>query len=235
LSLQGNRRIACGIIVGLLAAGAASADILVVRSLGPSAKAYPLGKRLPDNARIALRANDQLTLLDGRGTREIRGPGTFAANGNGGTPAQLASAAGTRRARIGAVRGIETNSKRPPSIWHVDVSKSANVCVAGSNRVSLWRADATNAVTLIVSGAAGTSRRLAWPAGAATLDWPADLGTADGMQYRLSWGGSTAPTMIRFRRLPQPPAGLEATASMLIADQCAPQLDLLIDTVRLPG
>jgi hypothetical protein len=221
----------------LLGAGAAMADILVVRSVGPSAKGFPLGKRLPDNARIALRAGDQLTLLDGRGTRELRGPGSFTAASASSAPAQLAAAgnANGRRARIGAVRGVDTGPLRPPTIWHVDVAKSANVCVSPPNRVALWRADPAATATLIVAGAGAASRRLTWPAGAATLDWPDDLAVTDGAEYRLSWPGAPAPTTIRFRTLPQRPAGLEATASMLIAAQCSAQLDLLIDTVRMPG
>ena len=39
--------------------------------------------------------------------------------------------------------------------------------------------------------------------------------------------GAGAPATIRFRTLPQRPAGLEATASMLIERQCNAQLDLL--------
>lgn len=222
----------------LLLAGAstAMADILVVRSVGPSAKNFPLGKRLPDNAKIVLQANDQLTLLDGRGTRELRGPGTFTAASGTSAPAQLASNASVngRRARIGAVRGIDTGPLRPPTIWHVDVAKSTNVCVSPPNKVALWRADAAQATTLTVSGAGGT-RQLAWPEGDATLDWPDGLPLTDGAQYRLSWPGAAPPTTIQFRTLPQRPSGLEATASLLIANRCDAQLDLLIDTVRMPS
>jgi hypothetical protein len=234
-SLRNRRAVrALAFSILLLGAGAAMADILVVRSVGPSAKSFPLGKRLPDNARIVLGANDQLTLLDGRGTRELRGPGTFTAASASSAPAQIAAASvGARRARIGAVRGIDTGPLRPPTIWHVDVSKSANVCVS-PNRVSLWRADSGPEAILTVAGA-GAPRRLTWPAGAATLDWPDDLPVTDGAQYRLSWSGGGTPATIRFRTMPQRPAGLEATASMLIANQCEAQLDLLIDTVRMPS
>ncbi|MEO7178433.1 MAG: hypothetical protein ABIW83_06285, partial [Allosphingosinicella sp.] len=63
----------------LITASAATADILVVRSSGPSAKSFPPGRRLPESARISLKTSDQLIVLDGRGTRIIRGPGTFTA------------------------------------------------------------------------------------------------------------------------------------------------------------
>ena len=210
------------------------ADILVVRSSGPSAKGYPPGRRLPESARIVLKAGDQLIVLDGRGTRIIRGPGSFTA----GAPAvgRIASAApaADRRARIGAVRGLDTGELRPPSIWHVDVSRSANVCVADSSKVVLWRADTAMAMTLNITGPGGRSAQLGWQPGSSTLAWPADLPVADGADYRLSWSAAATPTTLRFRTMGTKPAGLEDMAQTLIRNQCDAQLDLFIDTVKLP-
>lgn len=218
----------------LATAGAALADILVVRSTGPSARSFPPGKRLPESARISLKASDQLTVLDGRGTRIIRGPGNFTA----GAPAvgRIASAPTVqRRARIGAVRGVETGELRPPSIWHVDVARSSNVCVADSSKVTLWRADSAGALTLNIGGPGGRTERLSWQPGSSTLAWPSNLPVADGAEYRLSWSGGTVPTSLRFRTIPARPAGLEDMAQTLIRNQCDAQLDLFIDTVKLPG
>jgi hypothetical protein len=221
-------------LVLLAAATGAAADILVVRSSGPSAKGYPPGRRLPESARFALKAGDQLILLDGHGTRILRGPGSFTA----GAPAigRIASAAPAvdRRARIGAVRGIETGALRPPSIWHVDVARSSNVCVADASKVTLWRADAAAAATLSIAGPGGRTKRIGWQPGSTTLDWPSDLPVSDGAEYRLS-GAAAAPTTIRFRTIPARPAGLEDMAQILIRNQCDAQLDLFIDTVKLPG
>ena len=217
----------------LAGASAAAADILVVRSIGPSAKSYPPGRRLPEAARISLKASDQLVVLDGRGTRIIRGPGTFTAGAP--TVGRIASAtpAVERRARIGAVRGVETGALRPPSIWHVDVSKSSNVCVADPSKLTLWRADPGRAATLTIAGPGGRSRRIGWQPGSSILAWPSDLPVADGAEYRLS--GAGAPTTLRFRTIPAKPAGLEDMAQTLIRNQCDAQLDLFIDTVKLPG
>jgi hypothetical protein len=64
----------------LAGASAAMADILILRADGPSARSFPPGRRLSDNARIVLKAKDELILLDGHGhTRTLRGPGTFIA------------------------------------------------------------------------------------------------------------------------------------------------------------
>jgi hypothetical protein len=210
------------------------ADILVVRSTGPSAKSFPPGKRLPETARISLKPLDQLIVLDGRGTRSIRGPGTFTA----GVPAagRVASSgpASQRRARIGAVRGVETGQLRPPSIWHVDVSKSSNVCVADPAKVTLWRADSAKATSLSIGGAAGRTKQLSWPPGSSTLAWPSDLPVTDGAFYRLERSGGAGWTGIRFRTMPATPAGLEDMAQTLIRNRCEAQLDHFIETVKLP-
>ena len=228
-----TRHLAAAVL--LLSASAAAADILVVRSTGPSAKSFPPGKRLAEGSRVVLKANDALDVLDGRGTRTLRGPGNFVA----GAAAQgrIAGAAPVmqRRARIGAVRGVGGGDVRPPSIWHVDVARSSTVCVAQPSTVTLWRADSSRPITLTISRVqGGAPRQLAWEAGASTLAWPTDLATVNGAEYRLSWSGATTPTSIRFRTLPSRPVGLEDLASFLMSNQCEAQLDLFIETVRLP-
>ncbi len=230
------RHLALALLFGTTAT-AAAADILVVRSTGPSAKMYPPGKSIPEAGRLALKAGDMLVVLDGRGTRTIRGPGNFAAGAAqpAGQPMQTAANT-TRRARIGAVRGTGTVSTppRPGTLWQIDVSKSSNICLADPRNVTLWRADATKPVTLTVAREGGASQTVSWPAGETTLAWPTSVGIADGAQYNLSWQGASAPTRLKFKTLPKQPAGLEDMASSLITNQCNAQLDLLIETVKLP-
>jgi hypothetical protein len=218
----------------LAGASAAFADILVVRSVGPSAKSFPPGKRLAQGAKIVLKANDSIDVLDGRGTRTLRGPGTFTAGAATGTIAGNIPVT-QRRARIGAVRGVGGGQLRPPSIWHIDVAKSSNICIAQPSGVTLWRADTASAVRLNITRVPdGMSRQVNWEAGSSTVGWPASLPIANGAEYRLSWTGATSPTTIRFRTLPQRPVGLEDMASFLLSNQCQAQLDLFIETVRIP-
>ena len=218
----------------LATASAAAADILVVRSTGPSAKSFPPGKRLAEGARVVLKSNDSLDLLDGRGTRTLRGPGNFVAGAASGRVAGNVPVT-QRRARIGAVRSVGGGELRPPTIWHVDVAKSSTVCVAEPGKVTLWRADSAGPVTLhIVRTQGGGASQVSWEAGASTVAWPATLPIADNAEFRLSWAGAATPTTIRFRTLPQRPVGLEDMASFLMTNQCAAQLDLFIETVRLP-
>lgn len=229
--------IAAAILLGS-AASAAAADILVVRSTGPSAKSFQPGKSIPETASINLKAGDSLVVLDGRGTRTLRGPGTFSAGGPTATSERKSALAAMttgpqRRARIGAVRSVSA-APRSPSIWHVDIARSSTICLAEPSGVTLWRADASQPVTLTVTGSDGTSQKLAWEKGAPTLVWPSDFAIQEGATYRLSWDGATAPTALKFKWLPAKPAGLEDMASSLIQNGCEAQLDLLIETVRLP-
>jgi hypothetical protein len=224
--------------VAALSATAATANILVVRSSGPSARSYPPGRSLAPNAQIALRQGDMVVLLDGRGTRTLRGPGNFAA----GAAAQVTGRGaltvnnGGRIGRVGASRGPGTEP-RSPSIWHVDVSQSATVCVADPSNLILWRPNATRTVNLSIAPAmgGGGTRTVAWTAGQSTLAWPDGLRVTNDSEYRLSVEGVAMPTRLRFRVLPAAPAGLEAQAQAFLQNGCQAQLDVLVDTVQLPG
>lgn len=221
-----------------LSATAAAANVLVVRSSGPSAKSYPPGQSLAPNARVTLRQGDTIVLLDRRGTRTVRGPASFAA----GAAAQVTTRGALtvnnngRIGRVGASRGTP-EQPRSPSIWHVDVSRSATVCVPGASNVMLWRPTATRTISLEIAPAmmGGTPRTIAWSAGEATLAWPSDLRIANDAEYRLSVAGVALLTRLRFRVLPAAPSGIEATAAALIRNGCQAQLDLLIDTVQQPA
>jgi hypothetical protein len=220
-------------------ASAASSAILVVRSVGPSAKSFPPGKSLPEKSRITLKVNDSLTVLDGRGTRTLRGPGTFEPGGPAKASSRLGlsevtGATGQRRARIGAVRGVGS-IPRSPSLWHVDMAKSSTVCVNDPKTVQLWRADSTSPATVTVSNGDGSrTQRIEFAAGEATATWPAEVPIAEGGSYKLAWDGAAAPTALKFRTLPAGTVGLEQMASSLILNGCEAQLDLLIETFRVP-
>src|SRR5918995_780249 len=87
---------------------AAMASVVVVKSLGPSSKAYPPGKTLADSAKLSLKGGDVVTLLGPGSAKTLRGPGNFDAK-------QVASASGSaRRGRLGAPGASEVAQK--PSI-----------------------------------------------------------------------------------------------------------------------
>src|SRR4029078_10141530 len=81
-----------------LSSPAALANVVVVKSLGPSAKSYPPGKTLPPSAKITLQGGDVVTVLGPSAAKTLRGPGNFDAS-----QISLASASG-QRGRFGALR-----------------------------------------------------------------------------------------------------------------------------------
>ncbi|MBB4641829.1 hypothetical protein [Rhizorhapis suberifaciens] len=232
--------------VALLAfpSGAVLAETIVVKAAGPSAGSYPPGRKIADNSMIALKAGDVLTVLDGRGTRTLKGPGNFntsaASSTAGDTRNSLAGLLGTqriRRARTGAVRGGADAGKMPrsPNLWYVDISQSSKVCVPDPANVQLWRPDLTQALLVTArDDKNGLSATIAFEKGQFRAAWPAALPVTDGGSYHLSWGGPDKPVKISFAVLGPQSEGLESMASMLISRGCEAQLNLLVDTVALP-
>ncbi len=219
-------------LAALLLAGAASAaaNVLVVRSSGPSAKSYPPGRSLPDNARISLRAGDTIVLLGAGGTRTFRGPGNFNPSQQVRAATRTVQAPDGRRARIGAVRNAGIVPASPTTIWHVDVTQSGTMCLADTANVMLWRPEASAATSVTIAGPGGASRTADWPAGSATLAWPADLPIADGAAYQLRQTGVAVPVQVTFRSLEAVPTDIQGVAEALIRHDCAEQLDLLVAT-----
>jgi hypothetical protein len=231
----------CAAAIAFLATAGVAAETIVVRSSGPSARAYPPGKSLPDSAKVALKAGDSVTILDGRGTRVLKGPGTFsttAATATSTSINQVLRNTGARQVRTGAVRGVgSASAARPPSVWLVDATKSGTVCYAGTEAVSLWMPGQADAATVTVTRVAdGKSVPLALRPGQTIKVWPAEeLPVADGSEFRISGAGMASPVTLRFAALGPNPQGLESTASALITKGCNAQLDLLIETVAVPG
>lgn len=231
-----------GTVAGALTAalaGAAIAGPVVVRSTGPSARAYPAGRQLADNATLALKAGDTVVLLDSRGTRTVSGPGSFPAISTGTrvstaqTATRILASQQTSERRGGAVRGGTTTAgTRSPNLWLVDLSKPGTVCVADANQVRVWRPRTDKPAEVKVSAAAGAGT-ISLPQGTAVAAWPKSAPVADGAEYMVALDG-TAPARIKFAVVP-PPASLEATASALIAKGCKTQLDLLIATTGGSG
>jgi hypothetical protein len=203
---------------------AVAAKVVVVRSIGPSAKAYPPGKALNDTSSIKLNTGDSVTLLGPSASRTLRGPGTFTASTV--DRSSLAMAAG-RRSRFGAMRSGEITSK--PSLWDVDVTQSGTVCVAEPAKLKLWRPNADSSRTLSIR-AGSSSHSVEFPKGHATVPWPAQLPVANGGEYQLEWAGGGDSSRLSFVKVNRPPADLVAAAQLLIDKGCQNQLDLLIET-----
>src|SRR5690242_6159320 len=135
--------IACGSTAGV-------ANVVVVKSLGPSAKVYPPGKTLPESAKINLQGGDVVTVIGPASAQTLRGPGNFDAK-------QVAlSAAAGQRGRFGALRA--TDVAHNPSIWDADASQSGKVCVSDASKLQLWRPDKEAPITVKIHDPDGKSQ-----------------------------------------------------------------------------
>lgn len=221
----------------LLGASSAMAETLVVRSTGPSSRAYPPGKAIPDNGRIVLKANDSVVILDERGTRTLKGPGTFsparasATSESRSTFTALLSQRSERRARIGAVRGTPPAAAadtRPANIWFADIARDATVCVVDPAQLMLWRADPAQPAVRTLTAADGKSWAISWQAGQSMIAWPEAAPITPDTVYRLTQDGAAVAGGVRFAMLERLPEGVEPLAVELMKHDCQPQLDLLI-------
>ena len=202
---------------------AALANVVVVKSIGPSAKAYPPGKTLPESAKIQLKAGDVVTIIGPGSVKTLRGPGSFDAK-----QVQLASAAG-QRGRFGALRAAEVAHN--PSVWDVDVSQGGKVCVAEGGKLALWRPDSEVEATVNIRGADGKAEALSWAAGKALADWPTALPITNNTTYQVEWADTGEKSSLDIVTIPQPPpTDVVGAAQVLIENGCQRQLDLLVES-----
>jgi hypothetical protein len=214
----------------------AQAQAVVIRSTGPSATAYPAGRKLPAGAPVVLKAGDQVTVIDKAGSRVLSGPGSFklgsAVNREAGGNTALASllARGAARTRTGAVRGdteVPTEAVRPDNVWYVDVSRGGTVCIADPAQVVLWRPNRAETGNGTLFAADGTPAEVTFRASSAIKLWPvATLPVIDGQTYRFtSPVGQTVK--ITARLLASVPEDPVEAATLLAEKGCTAQLEVL--------
>ena len=208
--------------LALAVSSASVATVLVVRASGPSAKIYPPGKALPDSAKVKLERGDSVMLLNTKGAKMLRGPGTFAvaASGQGGTTAN-------RRSRMSAMRSGDVPMNPDP--WNLDITQSGKLCVQNASKLTLWRPQKEDAIKLTIRGGGG-EQTLEWPAGSDTIAWPSTLPVTSGAEYQLSQPNSGDTARVTFVTLANPPVDSVGTAQTLIANGCENQLDVLVET-----
>ena len=227
-----KRLIAQALMASALALPAAALAGVVVSASGPSAGQYPAGKRIGDNDRIVLRAGDSLTVLDGKGTRVLRGAGTFTLGQQAGpsrrsTFAVLTEQRSAQRVRTGAVRGEDTGAVlSPTNIWYVDISRPGKTCLASTDRVRLWRGSAEGDASYTVRGASGGGQTVEFSDGEVLAAWDVvALPVTAGSEYRVT--GPDGDGTMSFVVLPSVPEEPDDLAAELIANGCTRQLEIL--------
>jgi hypothetical protein len=206
---------------------ASLANVVVVKSLGPSAKIYPPGKTLPESAKITLQGGDVVTVIGPSSAQTLRGPGNFDAK-----QVALASAAG-QRGRFGALRAAEVAHN--PSVWDIDASSGGKVCVVNASTLQLWRADSEAPVTVQIRSADGKSESMSWAAGKALAPWPTALAIKSGAEYSVDWPDGGDTSKLEVVTVSNPPPDLVGAAQVLLANGCQKQLDLLVESASKAG
>lgn len=183
-----------GMLTLLLGCGAALAAEDAVL-LGSTAPGYGQGMvlgledrlRIPEGASLTLllrsgqvlRLRGPLDAAVGRSLGEARGTGSAAA---------LAEALRLRGIDASAIGGTRTASAlgpaRPrPQEVSVDIGRSGTYCIGPADTIWLTQPPAERPAITLRRG--GNRRSLAWPKGAARLEWPADISIEDGDRFEV--------------------------------------------------
>lgn len=227
-----RRMAAAALVLAALPVAPAAAGV-VVASSGPSAKTYPVGKKVPDTGTIVLKAGDTVTVLDAKGSRVFRGAGSHslassAAPDRSGTIALLTRQRSAQRMRTGAVRDDQTGPVSRPNLWYVDVRQPGAMCIANPAEVRLWRpATAGEALYAIAPDGSPTTSKATFNDGEMLTVWDLSASpVSDGASYIVA-GNDGAPTKITFRVLDTVPVAPEDLAMALIEKGCTGQLEVL--------
>jgi hypothetical protein len=241
--------------VALLAvapADGANAEPIVIKYEGPASQTYKPGKKLPSTSKINLKAGEILTVLDERGTRILRGPGTFNASSSASAAsvsntslASLVRTSTVRRARTGAVRGDAKPAQAAlsPNLWYLDYGKGGKYCVADFQNLRLWRPDASDTKMLTTTDkATGKTASVRLGKGSTTARWPNEIAPVDGGSYVLSVPGKAENSMLEFVKINVTgDERIDVMAAKLIEQGCLVQSELLAatfaqnETVRSAG
>lgn len=235
MPLSTKRMIAIAIAAAgfALVPAAVSAGVVVAAS-GPSAGTYPVGKKIGDSERIVLRAGDTLTVLDGNGTRVLRGAGTFsldqrAGASQRGTFAVLTERRSAQRMRTGAVRGEgDGTPTHSPNLWYVDVSQPGKICLAGTERVRLWRSSTDGDATYLLRADGGGNHTVTFADGDMLAPWDTKiLPVSNGAVFHIAGPAGGPDKELSFVVLDTVADEPEALAAQLIEHGCTRQLELL--------
>ena len=221
------------IMVGLGAGAALAAPAVVVKS---SSGDYPVGSKVDDAKTITLSSGDSITVLTKKGTRTMKGPGTFKVGAqpksNRARFANLTRTRAASRTATGAVRSAAPDAtERPlsPNLYYVDVAKSGTMCLYNMQQVRLWRPFNSGIETYTVSDpASDTTVDVTFDDGesVAPLD-PALLAVAEGKSYTVTGPEGSEPATVTFVGLAQQYRAADQLANALVEKGCMDQLSLM--------
>ncbi|MEM7689648.1 MAG: hypothetical protein AAF291_11570 [Pseudomonadota bacterium] len=228
-------------MTGLVGAGAVLAEpAIIVKS---SADDYKVGSKIDDEDTITLASGERVSVLTKRGSRTMRGPGTFVVGAdpksNRNRFANLKRRGAAKRSGTGGVRSAATAAVaalQSPKVFYADVGRSGRLCLTNTQDVSLWRAFSDRPATYVVSGP-----DLDAPV---TVSFEADVSVAppegatlalmDGGTYTIT-GGSAGPgpamtiATVTIVDLGQDYPTADGLAQALFGNGCTAQFNVLSD------
>ena len=224
----------------VLTAPVAAMAGVVVKSTGPSSSQYPVGSKIDDDATITLKAGDSVTVLTSKGTKVMKGAGTFNVGEKPkATRARFSALTRKRaanRARTGAVRAAVTGGPATnPNLWYVDVTQAGTVCLYDLSAVRLWRPTTEGIATYQVASASGEASvdvTFDESESVAPLD-PALMTIAPGSTYTVSGPEEGSSVDITFALLEEDYERADLLAEALIDAGCTTQVGQMAD--RLGG
>ena len=187
------------VLTGVVGASAASAeDAIIVKS---TMREYPVGSKIDDETTITLATGDRISVLTRRGSRSMKGPGTFVVGANPKSNrnrfTNLKRRGASSRSDAGATRNARVaKAGRPsrPKVFYVDLEMSGRVCLTDTSNVALWRPKADKPASYVVNGVDLAAPVAVSFAADQTLAPPegAPLALSGGATYTIS-GGSSGP------------------------------------------
>lgn len=209
---------------------AASADVLVTRSIGDAAREYPRGTRLADNAVLTLTRGDSVTVLTPQGTRTFRRPGRWRVDGRRVLANGNLARVSTGIARTGVSRGLTDENGVPfRTVWQIEMNEPGTVCFAPDAPVTVRRgsAEAPREVT-VTRTTDGATRTLTYGESDWAAAWPADFEKSPDVAYEISYAGAVSPNSITFLPLGVSSSDEVAVGAALLENGCDAQFQAMM-------
>jgi hypothetical protein len=227
------------VALSALALPAAAADLVVVASTAPGVAP---GSIVKSDAVLNIPAGAAVTLISAAGkTVTLKGPhaappGT--GGGGAGSADLIASLSGLLKGperesgALGTMRAVALPAA-PTDPWVIDVGQSGDHCVAAAGVATLWRGSSGPArVVSIIDLKDNRQVDVDWPAGAATLAWPAQLALADGGRYLARMKGATTSARLTVHRVPADLPTDAHRAAWMADHGCRPQARRLLAGIK---
>jgi hypothetical protein len=221
--------LAAAAAVAIAARPAAAADAVLLASTVPG---YVPGMVVSENDRLSVPDGASATLLFQTGEMlRLSGPfegtlGQQQAKPGDSSVSMLADMFrlhGVDATVIGGTRS--TGVTRPVGgidDVQVDAQHSGTYCV--DQTTSVWITRPVGDARVYAVRRKGSSRTLAWPAGAERAEWPGDVPIDDGSQFEIATDG-TARATVTFRAMPSDATSVPAAVASAILLGCHDQFD----------